>query len=117
MATSTGGLRANSWDPLGFCGWSPQKTAISWSEQRRASSGFSYGDKNDRQGRWVVPEHGDRDRRDGPIADLATSSGFHIRKRCFFQGTGSQRGIGDANFISLDPSSFGLQQAGGRKRS
>lgn len=70
-----------------------------------------------RTGGWSQ-NTGSRDRREGPIAVLTTSSGFHIRKRwVFFQGTGSQRGIGDANFISLDPSSFGLQQAGGRKQS
>lgn len=93
MATSTGGLRANSWDPLGFCGWSPQKTAISWSEQRRASSGFSYGDKNDRQGRWVVSEHGDRDRRDGPIADLATSWGSTSERDVFFKALVARGGL------------------------
>ena len=40
-----------------------------------------------------------------------------VVKTQHFQVPGSQRGTGDANFISLDPSSLRLQQAGGRKLS
>ena len=44
-----------------------------------------------------------------PSARVVKTPHFHV--------PGSQRGTGDANFISLDPSSLRLQQAGGRKPS
>jgi hypothetical protein len=54
-------------------------------------------------------EQEDQERREGPLTILTSYSDLHV--------TCSQRGIENANFISLDPSSFGLQQAGGRKQS
>jgi hypothetical protein len=86
--------------------------------ESKASPGSSCGNKNDRQDGWVVPEHGEQGQEGGAYCRPHNLLRVpHQKEMGFFQGTGSQRGIGDANFISLDPSSFGLQQAGGRKQS
>lgn len=67
-----------------------------------------------RAGRWEAPNWG-WERREDPLAIL--TSLFHSPLQSRLCVTNSQRGTGDANFISLDPSSLRLQQAGGRTQS
>lgn len=69
--------------------------------------------------RWAGRQH--RKRGLGEKGDTPLDSDFSLQlpilKTPHFRVTSSQRGIGAANFISLDPSSLQLQQAGGRKPS
>lgn len=116
-------------DLVGLC-VSSQKTAISWSRQKRErkkktevevplgsfciSCNSSRHKKIGRAGGW--PQNKGQEQEGG------THCNFHVLfrvprpKEMLFFFFPSQRGTGDANFISLDPSSFGLQRAGGRKQ-
>lgn len=112
---------------------SSQKTAISWSRQKRGRekteteaplepfcnlrSPATLPDIKRQAGQVGGP----RTRGQGQEGGAHCNSHFllrvpHQKEMGFFKALGSQRGIGDANFISLDPGSFGLQQAVGRKQ-